>query len=181
MVAVLKVILDSCVLYPMYLRDTLLSAAEAGLYRAHWSQEILNGAIRNLVANGQITEMQADRLERQMKLAFPEAAVEVTERLIPCMDNDPGDRHVLAAALIAKAQVIVTDNLKHFPAESLRQFLVEAQSTDQFLTYLYDLSPESMLQVLQTQASSLRNPPMSVDSLLNLLEKSAPTFVSRFR
>jgi predicted nucleic acid-binding protein len=180
MVAVFPVILDSCVLYPMYLRDTLLSAAEAGLYRVYWSQSILDGAIRNLVANGQITGPQADRLERQMKLAFPEATVEVTERLIPCMDNHPGDRHVLAAALLAKAQVIVTDNLKHFPAESLGQFRVEAQSADQFLTYLYDLFPESMLEVLQTQASGLRNPPMSVDSLLNLLEKSVPTFVSRF-
>jgi ABC-type arginine/histidine transport system permease subunit len=90
--AVFPVILDSCVLYPMYLRDTLLWAAEAGLYRVYWSQEILNGAIRNLVANGQITEEQALRLERQMKLAFPEALVEVTERLIPCMDNHPGDR-----------------------------------------------------------------------------------------
>jgi hypothetical protein len=179
--AVFPVILDSCVLYPMYLRDTLLWAAEAGLYRAHWSQEILNGAIRNLISNGQITEEQALRLERQMKLAFPEALVEVTERLIPCMDNHPGDRHVLATALIAKAQVIVTDNLKHFPSTSLSQFRVEAQSADQFLTYLYDLFPSSMVEVLQTQASGLKNPPMSVNSLLDLLQKSVPTFVSRCR
>lgn len=50
--SVFPVILDSCVLFPMYLRDTLLSAAQAGLYRLHWSQEILDGAIRNLVAKG---------------------------------------------------------------------------------------------------------------------------------
>jgi hypothetical protein len=179
--AVFSVILDSCVLYPMYLRDTLLCAAEAGLYRAHWSQEILNGATRNLIANGQITSQQANRLERQMNLAFPEAMVEVTERLIPCMDNDAGDRHVLAGALIAKAQIIVTDNLKHFPSKSLSQFRVEAQSADQFLTYLYDLFPESMFEVLQIQASALRKPPISVSSLLNLLERSLPTFISRFR
>ena len=116
--AIISVILDSCVLYPMYLRDTLLCAADAGLYRVHWSQEILDGAIRNLVADGQITEQQAAYLERQMNSAFPEAIIAVTERLIPCMDNDKGDRHVLAAALIVKAHVIVTDNLKHFPATS---------------------------------------------------------------
>lgn len=91
------------------------------------------------------------------------------------------DRHVLATALIAKAQVIVTDNLKHFPSTSLSQFRVEAQSADQFLTYLYDLFPDSMVEVLQTQAGGLRNPPMSVDSLLDLLQKSVPTFVSRCR
>ncbi len=116
-----------------------------------------------------------------MTLAFPEAAIAVTERLIPCMDNHEGDRHVLAAALIAKAEVIVTDNLKHFPVESLSQFRVEAQSADQFLTYLYDLFPESMDQVLQTQVNGLKNPPMSVSDLLSLLERSVPTFVSRFQ
>ena len=178
---VFPVILDSCVLYPMYLRDTLLCAAEAGLYRVHWSREILDGALRNLVANQQITTEQVARLEKQMTWAFPEAMLEVTERLLPCMDNHEGDRHVLAAALIAKADVIVTDNLKHFPAASLNQFRVEAQSADQFLTYLYDLFPEPMAKVLQTQVSGLRNPPMSVTDLLNLLEKSVPTFVSRFQ
>jgi predicted nucleic acid-binding protein len=179
--AALPVILDSCVLYPMYLRDTLLCAAEAGLYRPHWSQEILNGALRNLVAKQQITPQQAKRLEQQIKFAFPDAMVEVTERLLPCMDNDPGDRHVLAAALIAKAEVIVTDNLKHFLPKSLSQFQVEAQSADQFLTNLYDLSPASMTEALQTQVSGLRNPPISVADLLNLLAKSVPNFVGQFR
>ncbi|WP_071592265.1 PIN domain-containing protein [Pseudanabaena sp. PCC 6802] len=178
--AVFPVILDSCVLYPMYLRDTLLCAAEAGLYRVHWSQEILDGALRNLVVNQVITKEQGNRLERQMNLAFPEAMLEVTERLIPCMDNHEGDRHVLAAALIAKAHVIVTDNLKHFPSISLSQFRIEAQGADSFLTHLYDLFPELMANVIQTQASVLRNPPMSVSELLNLLGKSVPTFVSRF-
>jgi len=175
------VILDSCVLYPMYLRDTLLCAAEAGLYRVHWSSGILDGALRNLVANQQISPEQASRLERQMNLAFPEAILEVTERLLPCMDNHKGDRHVLAAALIAKADIIVTDNLKHFPTESLSQFRVVAQSSDRFLTYLYDLFPESMSNVLQTQVSGMRNPPMSISDFLNLLRKSVPTFVSRFK
>jgi hypothetical protein len=179
--AVFPVILDSCVLYPMYLRDTLLCAAEAGLYRPHWSPEILDGAFRNLVANQTITPQQVSRLEQQIKSAFPDAMLEVPERLLPCMDNHPGDRHVLAAALIAKAQVIVTDNLKHFPPQSLSQFRVEAQSADQFLTALYDLFPESMVEVLQTQVSYLRNPPMSVADLLNLLEKPVPNFVNRLR
>lgn len=179
--AVFPVVLDSCVLYPMYLRDTLLCAAEAGLYRVHWSAEILDGAIGNLVAAQQITEQQAFHLETQMRLAFPDAVVVVTPRLIPCMDNHLGDRHVLAAALIAKAHVIVTNNLRHFPPISLKQFRMEAQSADQFLTYLYDLFPESMYKVIQNQVSGMRKNPMSASDLLNLLDKSVPTFVSRFR
>lgn len=178
--SVSTVILDSCVLYPMYLRDTLLSAAQAGLYRVHWSPEILDGAMRNLVANQQMTGQQANHLESCMKSAFPDAMVEVTERLIPCMDNDEGDRHVLAAALIAKAHIIVTNNLKHFPIQSLRQFQLEAQSADRFLTSLYDLFPESMDEVIYTQANRLKKPSMSFPDLLNILKNSVPTFVSRF-
>jgi len=37
------VVLDSCVIFPMHLRDTLFRAAEIGLYDLYWSQEILDG------------------------------------------------------------------------------------------------------------------------------------------
>ncbi len=64
---------------------------------------------------------------------------------------------------------------------ALEQFRVEAQSADQFLTYLYDLFPESMSEILQNQLSGMRKQPMSANDLLNLLEKVVPTFVSRLR
>ncbi len=179
--AVFPVVLDSCVLYPMYLRDLLLRAAETELYYVHWSQEILNGAIQNLIIDRRITPKQAEMLEEQMKLAFPEAMVEVTDSLIPCMDNHPRDRHVLATALIAKAHIIVTDNLRHFPKESLSQFQIEAQSSDQFLTYLYDSYPERIGEVIEDMVNSLKKPPLSRQELLNLFKQSVPTFVSRFR
>lgn len=165
----------------MYLRDLLLRAAEADLYYVHWSQEILDGAIQNLVADQRITSKQALVLEEQMKIAFPEAMIEVTDRLIPCMDNHPGDRHVLATGLIAKAHIIVTDNLKHFPKESLSQFRIEAQSADQFLTYLYDSYPDRISETIEDMVESLKKPPLSKQELLELFKKSVPTFISRLQ
>lgn len=53
--AVITVVLDSCVIFPMPLCDTLLRAAEANLYRVHFPQEILDGATRNLVEKGRMT------------------------------------------------------------------------------------------------------------------------------
>lgn len=175
----LKVILDSCVLYPMYLRDTLLCAAEAGFYQVYWSQEILEGAFRNLVADGRLKLEQASYLEKSMKLAFPEATVKVTDRLIPCLDNHPGDRHVLAAGLIAKADLIVTDNLKHFPQFILAEYNIEAKNADNFLTDLFDVSPEKMLEVLQTQVQGKKKPRLSVLQLLELLQNQTPNFSRR--
>ncbi len=179
--AVFAVVLDSCVLYPMYLRDTLLCAAEAGLYQPHWTSEILEGAFRNLIIDQRITPQKADSLQKLLNMAFPEAMIPVTPQLIPCMDNHQGDRHVLAAALIAKAQVIVTDNLKHFPPSSLSQFRVEAQSADTFLTSLFDLSPPTMVNVLKTQVQGKTKPKLTVLELLDLLKYQTPTLVQRYQ
>lgn len=172
----LPVVLDSCVLYPMYLRDTLLCVAEAGMYQVRWTEEILAGAFRNLVKDGRMNRIQADRLNQVMNLAFPEALLDMTDDLLPCMDNDEGDRHVLAAALVGKAEIIVTDNLKHFPKKSLEKFNVVAQSADEFLLSLLDLSGDRLMSAVATQANRTKKPQLTVIDLLTLLKNSVPNF-----
>ena len=54
---------------------------------------------------------------------------------------DPDDRHVLAAAIRCHAQVIVTHNLRDFPASALAPFGLEAQPPDLFVGHLVDLAP----------------------------------------
>lgn len=155
----------------MPLRDTLLRAAEAELYQVYFSQEILDGATRNLVRKGRITDDKAARFQQMLKMHFPEAMVEVPSELVAVMNNDPGDRHVVAAAIIAKAEVIVTSNLKHFPAEALIPYKIEAWHPDDFLVHLDELFPEKMIQVIRQQSKDLKNPPLTVIELLNKLEK----------
>ncbi|XWK87311.1 MAG: hypothetical protein U7127_24425 [Phormidium sp.] len=113
-----------------------------------------------------MTEQKAARFQQMIKNTFPEAMVEVPEELVAAMRNHPGDRHVLAAAIIAKAEVIVTDNLKHFPKEILNPYGIEAQHPDVFLTQLFDNDPESMVEVICQQADALKNPPQTVVELL---------------
>lgn len=96
-----SVVLDSCVIFPMPLCDTLLRAAEAELYCVYFSQEILDGATRNLINKNRMTEQKAARFQQMIKNTFPEAMVEVPEEIVAAMTNHPGDRHVLAAAIIA--------------------------------------------------------------------------------
>lgn len=55
-------VLDACVLFPMYLRDTLLSTAEAGLYLPYWSQKILDEAVGNIVSTGKMPAEKAMKL-----------------------------------------------------------------------------------------------------------------------
>jgi len=170
-----KVLLDANVLYPFTLRDTLLRAASEGFYQIYWSAEILDEAVRNLVASGTVTVEQGARLRVTMERAFPEAEVMGYEPLISGMPNDPKDRHVAAAALKAGAQVIVTSNLRDFQALPDG---VEAQSPDEFLSNLFDLDPNGIVELLRDQAAALKKPPRTFEELVAALAKMVPAFAA---
>jgi hypothetical protein len=95
---------------------------------------------------------------------------------------DPDDCHVLAAAIHAGADVIVTCNLTDFPAETLARFHIEAQHPDDFLVYLLDQAPGVVCAAVKRQRESLRNPPKTAEELLATLESHALTqAVARLR
>ncbi|MFE3428638.1 PIN domain-containing protein [Streptomyces sp. NPDC059171] len=112
-----RVLLDTCVLYPNYLRDTLLRLAEAELYEPLWSADILDELTRNVAER--IGGQRAKGLVDVMAGAFPESLVSGYAALIPAMTNDPKDRHVLAAAIGGHAHAVVTLNLRDFPRRRL--------------------------------------------------------------
>jgi predicted nucleic acid-binding protein len=173
-----RAVLDANVLFPFTLRDTLLRAAAEGCFQVYWSEQILEEARRNLVETGAMTARQADRLRAVMKQAFPEAMVYGHERLATAMRNDVKDRHVAAAAVEAKADVIVTLNLHDF--RRLPPGIV-ATPPDEFLVELLDAGPQAMLRVLQEQAADVRRPPMTLKDLLGRLGRVAPRFVALVR
>jgi len=174
-------VLDACVLYPASLRDTLLRAALAGLYRPWWSAQILEETTRNLREKRGLSAEQARRLVAAMTDHFEEASVTGHEIHIPVLTCHEKDRHVLAAAVHAHAQVIVTFNLKDFPVQSLEPFAIEAQHPDTFVTHLFDLTPDSMLGLLHEQAEALRKPPTTFERVLETLQQHVPVFVGKVR
>jgi hypothetical protein len=95
---------------------------------------------------------------------------------------DPDDRHVLAAAIHAEADVIVTCNLADFPAEELARYNIQAEHPDDFLVYLFEEAPGLVCTVVKQQRESLRNPPKTAEELLTTLETHGLTqTVSRLR
>jgi hypothetical protein len=136
--------------------DTLLRLAkEPAFYSPKWSEEILNEVRRTLARFGR-TPAQIDRRIDTMKRAFPEAMVQGFSGFIPVMGNNEKDRHVLAAAVKCGAQVIVSDNQKHFPAESLAPYDLEVMTADQFFRHQYHLDPDSFIDVLKEQAMDIK-------------------------
>jgi len=186
----LVVLLDTNVLYPRALRDTLLRAAEAGLYRPCWSDDILEELRRNLAARPGVGDERAARLLAELRRAFPEAVVTGYARLVDAMSNHPKDRHVLAAAVAAKAQVLVTLNRKDFPAESLAReipaaavepFTLEVQDPDTFLLHLWGLNARLMTEIVIQQAADLGAPPVTPQQELDRLARQAPRFATIVR
>ena len=175
-------VLDANVLYPFSLRDTLLRLAELELYTPLWSARILEETRRNLVEH-RINEEQAARIDQAMREAFEEAEVDPAEieRLEPAMTNDSKDRHVLAAAVAADSELIVTFDVRDFPLEACEPLGVEAIHPDDFLLDLHDLNPQAVRAALEQQAADL-NPPWPLDQLLRALAKAGvPRFADAIR
>ncbi len=171
-------LLDANALYPAYLRDALLRLAVAEVYRVRWSRQVLDEMSRNVLKNNpDLPRQSVERLVGTMEKAFPDAMVTGHEFLIPSMTNDPKDRHVLAAAIRGRADVIVTSNTKDFPPEAREPYDVDLQTPDEFLCYQWELEdPDYLLGVLEDWASVLKNPPLTLEDLLGRLAKITPNF-----
>lgn len=162
---------DANVLYPAPLRDLLMHLALTGVYRARWTAQIHDEWKRNLLINRQdLTQAQLDRTSAAMDRAIPDALVTGYEPLCEGLTlPDPDDRHILAAAIKGSASVIVTFNLKDFPSDALEPFEIEAVHPDDFIADLFDLDQAAVLEAVQAQRASLKNPPHTARELLDRL------------
>ena len=163
---------DSCVLYPAPLRDLLMHLAMSNLFRAKWSDEIHAEWIRNVLKERpDLTHEKLQRTRQNMDKNV-DGLVTGYESLIPGLSlPDEDDRHVLAAAIRAGADVIVTFNMKHFPAAYLNQFGIAPQHPDEFVFHLIDLNPDAVCEAAKRQRASLKNPPKSVTEFLEIMEQ----------
>jgi len=162
----MKAVLDACVLYPSVLREILIGVAVRGGFQPLWSARILaewqRAAVRLGDAGALVASAEIARLRRQWQQAEIPAAPEIEQRLwLP----DPADAHVLATAISAQADRIVTLNLKDFPARMLAAEDACAQSPDDFLMEHWLHTPGIVIAAAQdaqhaTEAASGRAQPL---------------------
>ena len=111
-------VLDACVLFPTVMREVLVGCAAAGLYEPRWSARILEEWARatakigaEVIARGEVAVLRA---------RWPGAEVQVPEAaLARFWLPDPNDIHVLAAAVLGHADLIITLNAQDFPRHLL--------------------------------------------------------------
>ncbi len=176
----LVAVTDACVLVPAALCDFLLRAAAADLYRICWSDAILDEVRRTLINDLRVDASRAERRVVAMRSAFPEAQVAGYQPIIQAVPHgvDAKDRHVVAAAIASGAQVIITSNLRDFPAVSLEPLGIEAQSPDDFLQSLATEDIDAVKRVIAEQAAALMTPPMTPGDIVAALRRDAPAFAA---
>ena len=172
-------ILDACVLVQAPLRDTLLRLAEPpALYQPRWSDEIIVEMKRALEAQIGLAPAKTAYLERELRRHFADCWVTGFEPLVRKMTNDPKDRHVLAAAVRANAQTVVTFNKRHFPPAATSPWNIEAVGPSAFLETLYSDAPDIVIERLRQQAADLDR---GLPEQLTVLAKAVPSFVEILR
>src|SRR5690606_25323142 len=123
-----------CVLANIGVCDLLLRLAEKPRqFLPVWSAEVLREVYRVHTSTLGWPERLAESLQHVLRENFPEAFSADYEHLIPALENDPKDRHVLAAAIKAGASVILTFSLKDFPPEALEPWKVTAVHPQDYL------------------------------------------------
>lgn len=141
------------------------------LFQARWSNAIHEEWIRNLLQDrADLSREQLERTRDRMNEHILDALVTDYEALIPSLHlPDENDRHVLAAAIRGRADVIVTFNLKDFPEAALSPYQIEAQHPDVFVLHLLSLDATRVCAAIRKQRLDLRKPPKSAEELLDTL------------
>ncbi|MFA7434273.1 MAG: PIN domain-containing protein [Gemmobacter sp.] len=145
----MRAVLDACVLFPTVLREILLGVAAEGIYRPLWSGRIIEEWCRATRRIGPEAEARARADAALICARFPEAmlpaAPGVEARLhLP----DPDDRHVLAVAVAAGADALVTLNTGDFPLRVLAGEGIVRREPDGLLWEFWSHHPEAVARVI---------------------------------
>ncbi|MGB7980001.1 MAG: PIN domain-containing protein [Candidatus Nanopelagicales bacterium] len=167
-------VLDTCVVWPSVQRDFLMSMAIEGLYRPLWSEAILEELHRHeqvkLLDRGEDPAealVRADNLLGNLRAHFDDALVVGWEPLegsygLPDVD----DEHVVATAVVGGAGAIVTENLRHFPADRVPAN-IQVLPAKEFAANTADVSPERAARAIcQMSARRTRQSPQEIVELL---------------
>ncbi|MGF6307078.1 putative nucleic acid-binding protein [Bradyrhizobium sp. i1.8.4] len=165
-------VFDACILYPFHLRNIVVQAAVDRLVEARWTDAIHDEWIRSLTTD--VPAIPIERLQitrRLMNDALPAATVGGYEKHIPTVTlPDPDDRHVVAAAIAAKASLILTWNLRHFPENELKKFSLRRMNPDDFLSELFNKVPDLVIGSLANARRNLSKTRVAASDFIAILK-----------
>ena len=157
----IRYFLDTNVLIPFFSKDFFLELGKRGL-PIHWSLTIEAEFCRVWARLYPQISANGPKILELMRQAVPDWRATQSRRVFKEVQlPDPKDRHVVAAAVGIGANVIVTWNLKDFPASALESYAVVARTPDDVLCDIFDDDPEGFIAAATAMRARLKNPPMT--------------------
>jgi len=179
----LIVVYDANVLYPSTLRDVLIRVGIARLVQPKWTEQILDEVFRTLQANRPDLETtRLDRTRELMNAAVRDVVVSSYEHRIGEITlPDPDDRHVVAAAIHIEAKLIITKNLRDFPAAALEPWGISAQHPDAFLAEIHREHPHALAKIVREIARAWSADESTPGQVVDRLAVDAPRVAGLIR
>lgn len=172
-----KLLLDANVLANYAVCDLYLRLAEKPrLILPKWTIQILDEVYNTHVTKLGWEITLADTFRNAVSKSFPEAFISGYEDLIPLMTNDEKDRHILAAAVKEKLDIIITFNLKDFKPKDLDKWGVRALHPQDYLLTLYSMNPQVVIMKLNQIARKRQE---ELEDTILWFGKSLPAFSTR--
>lgn len=169
----MRVLIDACVLYPTVMREVLIGVAARGVFTPLWSARILEEWARAAARLGDGFEDMARGEIALLKARWPDAEVVYPDQLEAGLHlPDPDDTHVLAAAIVGKADVLLTMNLKDFPTRTVSAHGVVRRDPDGMLREMFAEHPEAVGQVAENVRQVAEQLSGEVQEMRKLMKKA---------
>ncbi|MGH3679253.1 MAG: PIN domain-containing protein [Natronosporangium sp.] len=180
-----RVFVDTNVLFPFSVMDLMLALTEDAVHEVIWTETLLAEWERVIIRQHRRSAESAASITAAIREFFPESriAAEDYASLVTSMPGaDPDDRHQMAAAISGRARILVTWNLRDFPAEPLAALGLRVADPNQYLCELLDQFPQEVTATVARLAGEKRRPPKTPTDLANDLAKAGvETFADRLR
>jgi predicted nucleic acid-binding protein len=170
-ICLMKILLDANVLYPPTLRDLILFMSKDGLIQPYWSAKIIEEWTISVSRQLSTTQRKSlKEVQEEMFTTFPYGLIQDYEYLIDIIHlNDVDDRHVSAAAIHGKVDLLLTFNTKDFPKSGLRKHGITPVHPDRFLCDIIPMQRIKVINALDAMAVSQRYVGATRDSLITAL------------
>lgn len=174
---------DTCVLFPMSVRDLSLELAYRGLFQIRWSAKIENELKRNLKTT---YNFDASKSIKAMRKAIPDYKVQNSKnnlKLVAKSTTDKKDHHVLAAAIGGNCTHLITFNLSDFDIPFAKKNGVAIIHPDEFLFNILNKNHAKSKNCIDNIVKRKKNPPTTQTDFATAISKnnlpSSGTFIHR--
>lgn len=179
-----RAVLDADILYSRVLHELFgRLAAQLRLLDLFWSEQLLAETQRSLVEKKRLPTDAARRWVEYLRQSFPAGRVEIEQAELPdlaSLTRDPGDNHICALALAAKADYLFTHD-RGYLRDGLGRYGVQVAVPDEFLTEAFDADPRGLLGRLELQASTWVGG-RPIEQLIDAIDRAgAPVFAAKVR